>query len=196
MAATLDPPPCEALIFDCDGTLADTFDVHYAVLRELLAKAGIDFDRAWYRERTGMSSRDLVAAINARWKAALDIVAFDRNRLPLYDDAFGEVREMAAVTTIARRYFGRMPLAVASGGTRSIVEKTLATLGISGLFSLVVTIEDVSRGKPAPDLYTLAAARLRVAAEDCVVYEDTDEGLAAAKSAGMRAIDVRPFIAK
>ena len=143
-----------------------------------------------------MSSRDLVAAINARWKVALDLATFDRDRLPLYDEAFEKVREMAVVTAVARRHFGRLRLAVASGGTRSIVEKTLETLGIANLFSVVVTIDFFFIVNASTEIYTLAAARLGVAEKDCVVYEDTDEGLASAQAAGMRAIDVRPFVAK
>jgi beta-phosphoglucomutase-like phosphatase (HAD superfamily) len=69
---------------------------------------------------------------------------------------------------------------------------SLEAVGILGLFDAVVTVEDVERGKPAPDLYLVALDRLRVAAADCVAYEDTDEGLAAAKAAGIRCIDVRP----
>jgi HAD superfamily hydrolase (TIGR01509 family) len=85
-------------------------------------------------------------------------------------------------------------LAVASGGPRTIVERTLRNLEIYELFDTVVTIDDVARGKPAPALFELAAKRLHVDAGRCVVYEDTDAGLSAARIAGMIPVDVRPAL--
>lgn len=189
------PPPCDALIFDCDGTLADTFHVHFAVIRAVLARSGIDFDQAWYAERVGSSAPELLAAINERWNVGLEVAGFERARTELYETALDAVREMRPVVAIARSYAGKLPLAVASGGPRAVVERTLRNLGISDLFATIVTIDDVARGKPEPDLFELAAKRLQVSPAACVVYEDTPEGLAAARAAGMFAIDVRPALA-
>jgi HAD superfamily hydrolase (TIGR01509 family) len=82
-------------------------------------------------------------------------------------------------------------MAIASGGGRSIVEATLDILGLRHLFAAIVTVEDVQRGKPAPDLFLQAAQMLAVSPADCIVYEDSEVGLTAAKLAGMRAVDVR-----
>ena len=82
-------------------------------------------------------------------------------------------------------------MAVASGGIRRIVTQTLEAAGLSALFPVVVTADDVAHGKPAPDIFLLAAERLGVAPSACVVYEDGDLGLEAAQRAGMRAVDVR-----
>jgi len=83
-------------------------------------------------------------------------------------------------------------MAVASGGTREIVEATLLTTNLLRFFHAVVTIEDVQgRGKPAPDIFLEAARRLHVHAGQCTVFEDSDEGIEAARRAGMSATDVR-----
>ena len=82
-------------------------------------------------------------------------------------------------------------MAVASGGIRPVVERTLTATGLISLFDTLVTADDVMRGKPAPDIFLLAAERLAVAPADCIVYEDGDPGLEAARRAGMRAVDVR-----
>ncbi len=188
----LTPPPCDALIFDCDGTLADTSSVHFSVIRQVLRGHRIDFEREWYAEHVGLSAAALLEAIDRRYGVRLSLVEFEAARLPLYETALDEVREIEPVVAVARLYAGKLPLAVASGGPRSVVERTLQILRIRDLFDTVVTIDDVLHGKPAPDLFELAAKRLRVAPASCVVYEDTNEGLKAARTARMFAIDVRP----
>jgi len=97
-----------------------------------------------------------------------------------------------SLPTLRGVIFGKVPMAVASGGTREIVEATLLTTKLLHLFNAVVTIEDVQgRGKPAPDIFLEAARRLHVAPGECTVFEDSDEGLDAARAAGMSATDVR-----
>jgi HAD superfamily hydrolase (TIGR01509 family) len=99
------------------------------------------------------------------------------------------------IAKIARENYGKLPLAVASGGTRRVITQTLHHLGIAHLFQAVVVSEDVARQKPAPDIYLEAARRLGVAPRNCRAYEDTDLGLAAIRAAGMEAVDVRPLLA-
>jgi len=82
-------------------------------------------------------------------------------------------------------------MAVASNGQRSVVERTIETIGLRSLFHTIVTLDDVEIGKSAPDLFLLAAERMGVAPDECIVYEDSDAGLEAARRAGMRSIDVR-----
>jgi beta-phosphoglucomutase-like phosphatase (HAD superfamily) len=95
------------------------------------------------------------------------------------------------VVGVAREYFGKIPLAVASGGTRPIIEQVLEHLGIRKLFAAVVTSEDVVNQKPAPDIFLEAARRIGVAPQFCRGYEDTDLGMQAIRAAGMEAVDVR-----
>ena len=83
---------------------------------------------------------------------------------------------------------------MASGGLRRLVDRTLEGLGIAGCFDAVCTAEDVERGKPEPDLFLLAASRLGVEPADCVVFEDSDLGLEAARRAGMQGVDIRPWV--
>jgi HAD superfamily hydrolase (TIGR01509 family) len=84
-------------------------------------------------------------------------------------------------------------MAVASAGTGSIVHAILDAIGVAPLFEAVVTIEDVARGKPHPDLYLAAADRLKVAPARAEAFEDSDEGLEAARTAGMRVTDIRDY---
>lgn len=185
-------PPFSALIFDCDGTLVDTQAAHHRALREALAAHGVTLDDAWYSARAGTSIRELLDELRkAGGDNGFDRTAVMSERERRYVELAESVAEIGAVADVARAYRSRVPLAVASGRTRSVVEPTLRNVGLLDLFEAVVTYDDVDRGKPAPDLFLLAAERLGSKPDGCVVYEDTDEGVLAARNAGMRVIDVR-----
>jgi HAD superfamily hydrolase (TIGR01509 family) len=104
------------------------------------------------------------------------------------------VRPIEKVVEVARVNLGKVPMAVASGGQRRTVERTLAQIGVLDWFSVVVTAEDTRRHKPEPDVFLEAARRLGVNPADCTVYEDTDLGLEAARRAGMKQVDVRKMV--
>jgi HAD superfamily hydrolase (TIGR01509 family) len=99
---------------------------------------------------------------------------------------------IAEVCQVAERYRNQLPVAVASGGYRSIVQQTLATIGVQEWFPVVICAEDTARHKPEPDVFLEAARQLGVQQpERCVVFEDTDLGLEAARRANMLGIDIR-----
>jgi HAD superfamily hydrolase (TIGR01509 family) len=184
-------PPFSALIFDCDGTLVDTQSAHHRALKETLAAHGVTLDDAWYLARAGTSIRELLDELRAGSGHEFDQETVMSDRERRYVELAESLAEIEAVADVARAYHSRVPLAVASGGTRPAVEPVLRNLGLLGLFDAVVTYDDVERGKPAPDLFLLAAERLGTTPDGCIVYEDTDEGVTAARRAGMRVVDVR-----
>nr|WP_294530931.1 HAD family phosphatase [uncultured Rhodopila sp.] len=184
------PPDIEALIFDCDGTLVDTPPVYARAWAAGLRSSGREMAPEWYLARAGMSEHVLMNEFEA-----LEGVVLDRKEVvDLMRAAFlaelAGLREIDAIAAIARQNRGRRPMAVASGGSRAIVTATLQATGLTAIFDTIVTIDDVGRAKPAPDLFLEAAKRLGIPAAGCLVFEDSREGLEAAKSAGMRAIDV------
>ncbi|WP_051366367.1 HAD family hydrolase [Hamadaea tsunoensis] len=197
-AAALEPPPdAQALLFDWDGTLADSTTANYHSLREGLQEHGHLLRRDWFDQRTGLSTHEMVRLLAAETGAPLDSSLVARRRDAAFLDRFVHtVEPVRPVLDIARtaRAQGRR-LAIATGGTTVSFAPTLDHLGIRDLFTVIVTREDVDNGKPAPDLYLLALSRLGVPARDAVVYEDSDEGLRAAAAAGIDAIDVRPVVA-
>ncbi|MGU7771676.1 HAD family hydrolase [Burkholderia sp. MR1-5-21] len=180
----------DALIFDCDNTLAHTAPLHFACLREVLASHGHVIEEAWYAERVGLSGGDLMAAIALRDGKAPDWPAVASELPALYRRLIGGVDEVAHVTAVVRYYQGRLPMAVASGSTGSLVRATLGAIGLFDAFDAVVTLDDVGVGKPEPDLFVAAASRLEVEPARCLVFEDSQEGFEAARRAGMRVLDV------
>ena len=180
-------------IFDCDGTLADTMPLHYRAWRETLAPTGCPFPEDLFYAWGGITAHEGVVRLNEKYGCTLDPEALAQAKEEAYRRLIPQVGPIAAIVAEAQRLHGRCPLAVASGGMRFVVEETLAILGLRPYFDTVVTAEDYRHGKPAPDIFLLAAERLGAAPETCVVYEDSPAGLLAAHRAGMRAVDVRPY---
>lgn len=179
----------EGFIFDCDGTLAESMPVHHRAWHAALSRHGATFDFHWelFNRRAGMSIERTVEELNLEFGLSLDPIAVAREQHAQYERLLPEVRPIAEVVAFAREHAAR-PLAVASGGERHLVERTLELIGVKELFPVVVVAADVARGKPEPDLFLLAAERLGVAPEKCLVFEDGVFGLIAAERAGMQAV--------
>ena len=185
------PEPFSALIFDCDGTLADTMPGHFAAWVAALRAGGGDISEKQFYSLAGVTSAAIIEILNREHGYTLEINETVDRKEQMYVNALHDIKEITAVADIARAYHGKVPMAVASGGLRSVVHATLDTVGLRSLFDAVVTADDVTHGKPAPDIFLKAAEMLGVAPSGCIVYEDGDPGIVAARAAGMRVIDVR-----
>jgi HAD superfamily hydrolase (TIGR01509 family) len=194
-----DTPPIpensfDAVIFDCDGTLADTMPLHYRAWCEALAGTGAEITEAVFYELGGVPTAQIARILNERYGYDLPLEATAAAKEARYEELLPQCRPVERVVELVREYCGRYPLAVASGGLRRLVLKTLDALGIADCFDAVLSAEDVPRGKPEPDLFLAAAHHLGAPPERCLVYEDSDLGLEAARRAGMQSVDVRPWI--
>ena len=186
-------PDIRALIFDCDGTLADTFAAHFRAFHDALIPYGVEFTTAFYAARLGLSRMQLLAALAAETGTAIDDADVATRSPALFVAHADAIRPIAFTNALVRAHKGTRKLAVASAAQRPMVEASLKAIGLDEAFDTIVTIEDVSAGKPAPDLFLKAAGNLGVAPALCHVFEDSDEGLQAARRAGMAATDIRPF---
>ncbi len=184
------PLPYKALIFDCDGTLADTMPAHARSWVATYAAAGHTVDLQRFLDLGGLSSQATIEAL-AQDGYRMDMGTTQEEKEGRYLEVLHTIEEITAVADIARAHAGRVPLAVASSGWGRVVRQTLTVTGLLELFPVIVTADDVTHAKPAPDIFLLAAERLGVAPADCIVYEDGDPGLEAARRAGMRAVDIR-----
>ncbi|WP_264812376.1 HAD family hydrolase [Gluconacetobacter sacchari] len=183
-----------ALIFDCDGTLVDTKFFHFFTLRGALHEVGITLRQDWYFSRLGLSRDDLFIEIKKEQDAEFDEESVKETISKTYKQNIHHVKEIELVSSIARKLSGKLPLSVASGGQREIVLRTLAAVGLDSIFDFVVTVEDVTRGKPSPELFLLAASKMGVAPSQCLVLEDSNEGIEAAHRASALSIDIREFV--
>ncbi len=185
----------KGLIFDCDGTLADTMPLHWRAWQVISARHQIDFPRDRFYSLGGVPSRDILKILSAEQGLALDHLAVAREKEAEYLPLIAQVEPINTVVGIARQNHGKLPMAVASGGTRRSIGQVLEHLGILELFDTIVTSEEVVRQKPAPDIFLEAAHRIKVPPRFCRAYEDTDLGMQAIRAAGMEAVDVRKLLA-
>ena len=188
----LPPGDFDAYIFDCDGTLADTMPTHYEAWCSALGEHAREFSEAMFYELGGVPTSRIVEIINERHGYSLPVAETVERKEALFLKLSSTIAAIEPVVSLAKKYYGVKPLAVASGGHRRIVMNTLRALGIADLFQAVITAEDYRRGKPSPDPFLEAALRLDVRPERCLVFEDTATGIAAATAAGMQSVLVPP----
>jgi HAD superfamily hydrolase (TIGR01549 family) len=191
---TLDIPEdgYDAVIFDLDGTLVDSMPVHFTAWCDTLAKhhAANVFPEDVFYALGGRPTKDIVEELNGECGLHLDSEAVAVDKRAAFLDNIDQIEVIEDVVAFAQSLRGKVPMAIATGGTRLVAEKTLQAAGLSDLFDEVVTANDVSCGKPAPDVYLEVAARLEIAPERCLVLEDAPAGIMAAQSAGMKVVVV------
>src|ERR1700690_1316021 len=181
----------QGLIFDCDGTLADTMPLHWHAWQMVTQRHSLHFPEDRFYSLGGVPSRDILKMLAGEQGRSLDHIAVAHEKEEAYLPFMEEVEPIHAVVEIAKANHGKIPMAVASGGTEKVIGQVLDRLNIRQLFNAVVTSEMVKNQKPAPDIFLEAARRIGVEPKFCRAYEDTDLGLQAIRAAGMDAVDVR-----
>ncbi|GAA5146443.1 MAG: HAD family phosphatase [Verrucomicrobiota bacterium] len=180
--------PFRAYIFDCDGTLVDSMPKHYeAWLASLkLHGAPFDFTEEFFYARAGVREQDVVMELNEQYGSAIDPDAVAESKVEMFLKIIPQMEAIKPVADFARSLEGKFPMAVASGSEEIIVRGCLAASGLLHLFPVIVTPAYVKRGKPAPDMFLLAAEKLGVDPKECLVLEDGQAGIVAAEAAGMQ----------
>ncbi len=184
----------KGLIFDCDGTLADTMPLHWRAWQMITRRHGLEFPEDRFYSLGGVPSRDILKMLSEEQGRSLDHIAVAHEKEEAYLPLMAGIEPIHAVVEVARSHFGKIPMAVASGGTQAIIMQVLEQLKIRHFFQAVVTSEMVKKQKPAPDIFLEAARRIGVEPKFCRAYEDTDLGLQAIRAAGMEAVDVRKLL--
>ena len=182
----------EAVIFDCDGTLVDSMPAHFDAWCEALALygAGGVFKEDVFFAMGGRPTMDIVVELNDEYNLKLDPVAVAMAKREAFLKRLHTVTLIEEVADFAQSLRGKVPMAIATGGSRMVIEKTLKIVGISDWFDEVVTADDVSEGKPAPDIFLRAAKLLGVNPVMCLALEDAPSGILAAQRAGMEVIAI------
>ena len=183
-----------AYLFDLDGTLIDSMPVHLRAWSIAMRHAGlrVPFDADYFYSLGGVPTLDSAVIYGEHYGLAIDPHRVVHEKELLYLELLGEVRLIEPVASFARHIAATHPVAVVTGGGPEIAYPALDVTGLRDLFQVVVTPEDVppGRGKPSPDMFLLAAARLGVPPTQCLVFEDAVPGIEAAKAAGMQVVTV------
>lgn len=182
----------DAVIFDCDGTLVNSMPLHFEAWCEALAKFGAAniFQEDVFYAMGGRPTKDIVVELNAEYGLKLDPEAVAYAKREAFLKKLDRVDVIEEIVEFARALQGKVPMAIATGGTHLVIEKTLQAAGIIELFDEVVTADEVKVGKPAPDVYLKAAELLGVDPSRCLAFEDAPAGIMAAQCAGMEVVYV------
>jgi beta-phosphoglucomutase family hydrolase len=179
-----------AYLFDCDGTIVDSMPLHFVAWTKALAEWGCPFDEELFYAWGGRPVREIISALNEMHGLQMPVEAVSKRKEGLYYEMLPQLQAIPEVVEHVEAQQGRIPFAVVSGSNRESVVKSLTATNLLDRFETIVASEDYTRSKPAPDAFLLAAERLGVEPADCLVFEDTEMGMAAAAAAGMAAVRV------
>lgn len=184
-------PHIQALIFDCDGTLADSMPLHYEAWQETTADLGGHFPEQLFYDTAGVHSEEITRILNKQCGYNFDPQNTAADKEARFAQKIAHIQPVEPVIAIAKKYRDRRPMAVGSGGELPMVNRILDSIGMAGFFDTIVTAEQVPNGKPAPDIFLEAARRMNIEPQYCQVFEDGDSGIEAAHNAGMVVTDIR-----
>ena len=192
MKLKLPPGPFGAYLFDCDGTVADSMPLHYRAWKKALAEWNCEFDEKLFYDWGGMPVVEIISTLNRQRGLNMPVEAVGRRKEALYYELLPELKAVPEVLEHIEDAHGAIPIAVVSGSTRESVTASLVTLNLLDRFDAMVCAGEYQKSKPDPEAFLLAATKLRVAPEHCLVFEDTEMGIQATKAAGMASVKVPP----
>jgi beta-phosphoglucomutase family hydrolase len=181
-----------AYIFDLDGTLIDTMPLHYRAWDKAMRQVGLNtqLDEDLFYSLGGVPTLKVAEIIGVHYGLNIDPVKVFHEKERFFLEEHTEAQPIQVTVDFAKSVYPTHPLAIASGGTRDVVLNSLKTAGLTSLFKAIVCADDVTHGKPAPDMFLLAAKLLMVEPTQCLVFEDAEPGIKAAIAAGMRVVRV------
>jgi HAD superfamily hydrolase (TIGR01509 family) len=178
-------PKAKALIFDLDGTLADTMPVHFLAYKHILVKYGIDFTPELFATLAGIPAVGTIEKLNETFGTKMDAEEVGHFKEREYEKIMYKMKPIIPVVELAKKYHGILPMAVGTGGYKRLAWKTMDILGLDKYFEILVSAEDISKPKPFPDTFLKCADLMGVEPAVCEVFEDSLLGIQAANAAGM-----------
>jgi HAD superfamily hydrolase (TIGR01509 family) len=190
MKLELPAGPFQAYLFDCDGTIADSMPLHYIAWKQALSEHGCDFPEDLFYQWGGMPVHKIISRLNEQQALRMPIEEVAVRKESLYYEYLPRLTAVPEVLEVIEAHHSSLPFAVVSGSTRESVTASLESLHLLDKFQTLVCAGDYQRSKPHPEAFLLAAERLSVAPEKCLVFEDTAMGIEAATAAGMASIKI------
>jgi len=184
----------DGLIFDMDGTLADTMPTHFIAWSRSMDAQGIRFPEDRFYALGGVPAVNIIDMLAREQGLSVDAIKIAEEKEALFLELLAEVRPVTPVKAIAEFHREHIPMAVATGSEKWVAEKILRELGIWDWFGAVVGADCVENPKPAPDSYLRAAELIGVDPRRCHAFEDTKLGIEAARRAGMTVVDINTLL--
>ena len=190
MKLQLPPGTFQAYLFDCDGTIADSMPLHYVAWSKALAEHRCEFSEDLFYDWGGVSVAEVIQRLNEQQGLNMSVEEVSNRKESFYLENLPQLKAIPEVLEVIEANYGRIPFAVVSGSTRESVTASLATLNLLDRFDALVCAGEYEKGKPDPEAFVIAAAKLGVAPESCLVFEDAAMGIQAAAAAGMASVKI------
>jgi HAD superfamily hydrolase (TIGR01509 family) len=180
----------KAYLFDCDGTIVDSMPLHYVAWKRALGELGCPFPEERFYAWGGMPVHAIISALNEEHGLTMPVDDTAHVKEQYYAEMIEDLKAIPEVLAHIEDQHGKIPFAVVSGSTRDSVETSLGMFGLLDRFDTLVCAGDYAKGKPDPEPFLTAARLLGVKPEECLVFEDAETGVVAAKAAGMAVVKV------
>ncbi|WP_372648399.1 HAD family hydrolase [Draconibacterium sp.] len=186
-------PKAKGLIFDLDGTLADTMPVHFVAYQKILKKYGIDYSAKMFLALAGVPVVETIVKINEVYGSSLDPEEVGNEKEAEYERMMDKIKPIDPVIDLVKQYHRKLPIAVGTGGYTRLSWKTIEIIGLKDYIEILVSANDVQNPKPHPETFLRCAEQMGVKPENCQVFEDGEPGMKAARAAGMMATLVTDY---
>ncbi|MEL7589623.1 MAG: HAD-IA family hydrolase [Prolixibacteraceae bacterium] len=186
-------PKAKGLIFDLDGTIADTMPIHYIAWKNAAVRYGIDLSVDLFIQLAGIPLYPTVERLNKLFGKEIDPKEMGDAKEEEFERNMGSTRPIEPVTDLIKKYYGKLPMSVGTGGLTRIAWKTMDIVAMDRYIRILVSSEDVKHYKPHPETFLRCAELMGVAPNECQVFEDGMLGIQAAKEAGMMVTDVTEY---
>jgi HAD superfamily hydrolase (TIGR01509 family) len=188
----LPPGDFKAYLFDCDGTIVDSMPLHFIAWSKALGEWNCPFPEDVFYAWGGLPRHEIIERLRVQHGLDIPVSEVGDRKEAIYYENLPQLKAVPEVLEHIKAQHGRIPFAVVSGSTRDSVQASLRTLGLLDRFDVLVCAGDYAKSKPHPEPFLLAAEKLGVAPESCLVFEDTQMGIDAAEAAGMSWVRVAP----
>ncbi|MFO7672700.1 MAG: beta-phosphoglucomutase family hydrolase [Lutibacter sp.] len=187
------PQHAKALIFDLDGTIANTMPNHFKSWRKAVLPYGIDFNATLFMQLTGMPRTATINKLNEMFGTKMNPDIVGKVKEDHFKTLVDLTEEIEVVADVIRKYHTILPMSIGTGSTKNGAKKTLEVIGFENYFDIVISADDIINHKPHPETFLKCAELMGVNPKDCVVFEDGILGMNAAAEAGMMLIDVNDY---
>lgn len=174
-------------IFDFDGVLVNTMEIHFEAYKGALKEVGVPIDKGQFFSQAGMTGREQIKYFSDKAGVEVDVEKVYKRKTELAGDHTDRAMKIECNLDLLRMLKNLdVPVAIATGSSLPSIIPVMKKFDIN--VDAISSSEDVKRGKPNPDLFLCAAEKLGVSPENCIVVEDSDVGIEAARNAGMKAL--------